>query len=79
MPDIHVPFKVYTDASMDAVGCVLAQDREGLERVVVYASQSLAPTETLYIATARWLVKLPSHFPSSCQTSAGRGTLLLDS
>ena len=45
MPDFQVPFKVYTDASMDAVGAVLAQDREGLERVVVYASQSLASTE----------------------------------
>uniref|UniRef100_A0A8C5B6F0 Reverse transcriptase/retrotransposon-derived protein RNase H-like domain-containing protein n=1 Tax=Gadus morhua TaxID=8049 RepID=A0A8C5B6F0_GADMO len=45
MPDFYVPFKVYTDAFMDAVGAVVAQDREGLERVVVYASQTLAPTE----------------------------------
>ena len=41
MPDYTCPFKVYTDASMEAVGAVLAQDKEGLERVVVYASQSL--------------------------------------
>ena len=45
MPDFHVPFKVYTDASMDAAGAVLAQDRERLERVLVYASRLLAPTE----------------------------------
>ena len=30
---------------MEAVGAVLAQDKEGLERVVVYASQSLSATE----------------------------------
>lgn len=29
MPDFQLPFKVYTDASMEAVGAVLAQDREG--------------------------------------------------
>lgn len=42
MPDFNIPFKVYTDVSMEAVGAVLAQDRDGLERVVVYASQSLS-------------------------------------
>ena len=41
MPDFKIPFKVYTNASMEAVGAVLAQDREGLERVVVCASQLL--------------------------------------
>lgn len=45
MPDFNIPFKVYTDASMEAVGAVLAQDRNGLERVVVYASQSLTSPE----------------------------------
>ncbi|CAL9701656.1 unnamed protein product [Knipowitschia caucasica] len=45
MPDFNVPFKVYTDASMEAVGAVLAQDKDGLERVVVYASQSLTNTQ----------------------------------
>lgn len=45
MPDYTLPFKVYTDASMEAVGAVLAQDKDGLERVVVYASQSLTNTQ----------------------------------
>lgn len=44
MPD-NILFKVYTDASMEAVGPVLAQDKDGMERVVVYASQSLTATE----------------------------------
>lgn len=38
MPDYTLPFKVYTDASMEAVGAVLAQDKDGLKRVVVYAT-----------------------------------------
>ncbi len=45
MPDFSIPFRVYTDASMEAVEAVLAQDKEGLERVVVYASQSLSATK----------------------------------
>lgn len=45
MPDFNVPFKVYTDAPMGAVGAVLAQDQDGLERVVAYANQSLSSTE----------------------------------
>lgn len=28
MPDFNIPFKVYTDAFMEAVGSVLAQDKE---------------------------------------------------
>ena len=41
LPDFALPFKVYTDASKDSVGAVLAQDVDGLERVIVYASQAL--------------------------------------
>lgn len=45
VPDFNVPFKVYTDASMEAAGAMLAQDKAGLERVVIHASQSLSATE----------------------------------
>ncbi|XP_061765808.1 uncharacterized protein LOC133558442 [Nerophis ophidion] len=45
MPDFNTPFKVYTDASLEAVGAVLAQDKDGLERVVSYASQALSSPE----------------------------------
>lgn len=45
MPDFNPPFKVYTDASKEAVGAVLAQDRKRLERVLIYASQALPLTE----------------------------------
>uniref|UniRef100_A0AAV2JF16 Reverse transcriptase RNase H-like domain-containing protein n=1 Tax=Knipowitschia caucasica TaxID=637954 RepID=A0AAV2JF16_KNICA len=36
---------VYTDASKDAVGAVLAQENDGLEHVVAYASQALTHTQ----------------------------------
>ncbi|KAF7651495.1 hypothetical protein LDENG_00110320 [Lucifuga dentata] len=36
---------IYTDASKDAVGAVLAQEVQGLERVVAYASQALTHTQ----------------------------------
>lgn len=71
MPDFNIPFKVYTDASMDAVGAVLGQDREGLERVVVYASQSLAPTERRWATFDRelwavvWAVRQFRHYIGS--------------
>ncbi|XP_076863392.1 zinc finger protein 800a isoform X1 [Brachyhypopomus gauderio] len=45
LPDFKVPFKVFTDASLEAVGAVLAQEREGVEQVVSYASQSLNQTQ----------------------------------
>lgn len=48
MPNFNVPFKVYTDTSMEAVGAVLAEDQEGLERVVAYASQLLSSTARRY-------------------------------
>lgn len=45
MPEFKVPFKVYTDASKWAVGAVLAQEKEGLEYVVAYASRALNATQ----------------------------------
>uniref|UniRef100_A0AAV2LVC5 Reverse transcriptase RNase H-like domain-containing protein n=1 Tax=Knipowitschia caucasica TaxID=637954 RepID=A0AAV2LVC5_KNICA len=44
-PDFSRPFTVYTNASKDAVGAVLAQENDGLEHVVAYASQALTHTQ----------------------------------
>ena len=71
MPDFSKPFKVYTDASLEAVGAVLAQDRDGLERVVVYASQSLTSPEKRWSTFDRelwaivWAVRQFRHYIGS--------------
>ncbi|CAL9702845.1 unnamed protein product [Knipowitschia caucasica] len=67
-PDFSRPFKVYTDASKDAVGAVLAQENDGLEHVVAYASQALTHTQKRWSTFDRelwavvWAVREFKHY-----------------
>ncbi|KAG1940175.1 thy-1 membrane glycoprotein [Pimephales promelas] len=68
LPDFSVPFKIYTDASNLAVGAVLAQDRDGLEHVVAYASRALNSTQRRWSTFDRelwaivWAVREFKHY-----------------
>lgn len=68
LPDLSVPFKIYTDASNLAVSAVLAQDRDGLEHVVAYASQALNSTQKRWSTFDRelwaivWAVREFKHY-----------------
>ncbi|KAK3510443.1 hypothetical protein QTP70_006846 [Hemibagrus guttatus] len=68
LPDFSVAFKIYTDASNLAVGAVLAQDRDGLEHVVAYASRALNSTQKRWSTFDRelwaivWAVREFKHY-----------------
>ena len=49
-PDFSLPFLLYTDASMAGLGAILAQVREGKERIICCASRSLNQAEKAYPA-----------------------------
>ena len=47
-PNWDVPFEIHTDASKKAVAAILCQQIDGQERVLMYASKTLLPTEQKY-------------------------------
>ena len=50
-PDFSLPFQLYMDASTAGLGTILAQVREGKERIICCASRSLNLAEKAYPAT----------------------------
>ena len=50
-PDFSLPFWLYTDQSTADLGAILAQVREGKERIISCASRSLNQAEKAYPAT----------------------------
>ena len=55
-PSMKKPFILYTDASLTAMGAVLAQVQNGQERANCYASKVLTKAQTRYSATKRELI-----------------------
>ena len=50
-PGFSLPFRLYTDASTSGLGAILAEVREGKERIICCASRSLNQAEKAYPAT----------------------------
>ena len=50
-PDFSQAFRLYTDASTAGLGAILAQVRDGKERIICYASRSFNQAEKAYPAT----------------------------
>ena len=50
-PDFSLPFRLYTDTSTAGLGAILAQVREGKERIICCASRSFNQAEKAYPAT----------------------------
>ena len=57
-PCLQQPFILYTDASQFAMGAVLAQVQDDLEKAICYASKALSKSQTKYSATRRELLAI---------------------
>ena len=47
-PNFDLPFETHCDGSKLGIGATISQRHEGVERVICYASRSLAPNEKAY-------------------------------
>ena len=52
-PDPEQPYKLYTDASLYAVGGVLVQERDGVEKPIQYISKQLTEGQRKWSAIER--------------------------
>lgn len=52
-PNFDLPFTIQCDASDTGLGCVLAQEQNGQEKVIAFASRSLSKSERNYSCTER--------------------------
>ena len=52
-PDFNKAFKLYTDASGEAVGAILSQEQNGVERVIVYSGRAMNKHEQNYGITEK--------------------------
>ncbi len=57
-PDENLPYIVDTDASDTAVGGVLSQEQDGIERVIAYASTTLNRAQRAYCVTLQELLAI---------------------
>ena len=57
-PDVEEPFILYTDASLTAMGAVLAQVQDGKERAICHASKAFSKSQKKYSATKRELLAI---------------------
>ena len=62
---LQQPFLLYTDDSQFAMGAVLAQVQDGMERTICYASIAICKRQTIYSSSRRELfaiVTFTRHF-----------------
>ena len=57
-PDVKQPFILYTDASLTAMGAILAPMQYGKERAICYASKAFSKSQSNYSATKRELLAI---------------------
>ena len=57
-PDVKEPFHLYTDASLTAMGAVLAQVQDGKKLAICYASRAFSESQTKYSATTREILAI---------------------
>ena len=57
-PDVKEPFSLYTDASLTAMGAVIAQVQDGKKQAICYASKVFSKCQTNYSATKRELLAI---------------------